>query len=60
MHGMAKTRMQRQKDSIFSKIENKIQEENEKKKMKVLKNQKKELPVVDGLNTYAKLNAREV
>jgi hypothetical protein len=60
MHGMAKTRMQRQKDSIFSKIENKIQEENEKKKMKVLKNQKKEQPVVDGLNTYAKLNAREV
>jgi hypothetical protein len=60
MRGMAKTRMQRQKDSIFSKIENKIQEENEKKKMKVLKNQKKEQPVVDGLNTYAKLNAREV
>jgi hypothetical protein len=25
-----------------------------------LKNQKKEQPVVDGLNTYAKLNAREV
>ena len=60
MHGKAKTRIQRQKDSVFSKIENKIQQENEKKKLKVLKNEKKGQPVVDGLNTYAKLNAREV